>query len=401
MTKLIIGKYLNKFKNILILKKHLVFFLLLMSLGLLFYPILQKDSNTFMYLLLLFFYFLYVIQFILLLKQSYILFLLRSIFMVFFGFELFFANLKIEDYGALNHYLICEAKDDFYILDTIIGSRLKPNIQTSHKKICGNDTIFFQTVSIDSLGRRIALDTTAKSTITKNKHAVFLGCSFTFGIGLDDFSTFPCIFEELNPDYKSYNYGIAGYGPNNIALLFDEGINLINHNTILEAEGICIYTYINDHLNRVYGSNFYYSFYNMKSPNVYIEENNLKIKKRSLFNTFLFWVVNRSNTCNYFNISVQYPKSESFYSRFANIINFTAFKYLQLYPKGRFYVSLYPVEIHDTNWLKYLKPYVNIIYIPLPGNENEILDFLIPNDWHPARPFNEYYIKKINTILNN
>lgn len=47
--------------------------------------------------------------------------------------------------------------------------------------------------------------------------AAFLGCSFTFGEGLQDDQTLPYFFEKTaGPAMRSYNFGFHGYGPHHV-----------------------------------------------------------------------------------------------------------------------------------------------------------------------------------------
>lgn len=54
---------------------------------------------------------------------------------------------------------------------------------------------------------------------------VFLGCSFTYGEGVNDKETAPYLFEEgSGGKYRAYNFGFHGYGPQQMLLILDSDI---------------------------------------------------------------------------------------------------------------------------------------------------------------------------------
>jgi len=70
-------------------------------------------------------------------------------------------------------------------------------------KIINGDTIFNAHYSIDKLNRR----TTPGHDTSKNKYAVFFGCSVCFGWGLEDNQTLPYLFQEnSNPSIFSARF---------------------------------------------------------------------------------------------------------------------------------------------------------------------------------------------------
>jgi hypothetical protein len=233
-----------------------------------------------------------------------------------------------------------------------------------------------------------------------NKHILLLGCSFTFGEGLPYHETIGYDFETALKKYNAYNYGIIGSGPHQFALLFKPGIDIINKTAVRQDSGFAIYTYVDDHLNRVYGGSRYLS-YGSSSPDVYVENNELIAKKRSGFAFWLNSYSNKSQLLQYFNVAATYPKSEDFYRRFAGIINYTASKYWALYPGNKFLVGLYPAFAQDTAWVKYLDKNIKVIPVPLPADYHQNpakYHISMKYDIHPSKYFNQYYV---NYIISN
>jgi hypothetical protein len=222
-----------------------------------------------------------------------------------------------------------------------------------------------------------------------DKHAVFLGCSFTFGEGLMYSSTFPYLFEITNPDYKSYNYGVSGWGLNHIALLFDKRINTINEDAIPEKKGFALYTYISDHLKR--------SWYNS-------HEESKKDKITFLMRIFLYKTVTDINLFKALNLKLDYPGIEWCYKQFAETINYIARQYWKLKPNNHFYVSIHPgYPWHeDLKWLPYLDEKIVVIKVKPPTDfDTQQSKYLInpQYDAHPTEELNAYYVKELTKII--
>ncbi len=100
--------------------------------------------------------------------------------------------------------------------------------------------------SIDSLNRR----STPERDTSKNKYALFFGCSVCFGFGLEDNQTIPFLIQENTDDYNSYNYAYNGWGPSHmLALLEHENIQ----SEIEEKDGIAVYIFLWSHIRRAIG----------------------------------------------------------------------------------------------------------------------------------------------------
>jgi len=277
-------------------------------------------------------------------------------------------------------------------------------VKNRYTKISGSDTVYDVYYSSDEYGRRWSKESIPDSTGKKNnlvkKHAIFLGCSFTFGDGLNDSSTFPDIFEYFHPAFKSYNYGVTGYAPNQICLLFDEGINTLNNYAVPEDSGFCIYTFIDDHLNRVYGNSEYLNR-GERTPDVCVNNNKLIVKKRPRILIHISRFLNNSETMKYFRLTTSYPESDEFYKRFADLINYMAVKYRKIKPHGEFYVGLYPGNAHDTSWVKFLDKNITVLNIPPPIDfETNLSSYIIEGDVHPTKKLNSYYTKEISKFIH-
>ena len=115
--------------------------------------------------------------------------------------------------------------------------------QYSSIKLINSDTVYDVTYTIKD-----KLRFTPSSISNSKKQVLFLGCSQTFGEGLDDNQTLPHFFgTETNESFHIKNYGFHGYGPHNVHSLV---VNNILPNHILKKETIAIYNFYWYHINR-------------------------------------------------------------------------------------------------------------------------------------------------------
>ena len=341
-----------------------------------------------------------VLQSLLLQKKCYPLFLVRVLMVSLLVFQIGYRVYNIPSHSLQtmgNPYLES---------DDCLGFRVIPNLHDVWRwQIVSKDTLYKVCYSTDNFSRRVPDDAFIKEhSKDKNhpdKHALFFGCSFTFGHGVMYSSTFPYLFETLNPDYKSYNYGMSGYGPHQIALLFDKRVNTINNEAIPEEKGFALYTYMDDHLNRVYGGSDYCRWVHSLPPNVYIENDSLVKKEwpqtRLLCYRFLYDI----NLFVNFKFTMDYPKKDSFYKRFAAIINYAAKKYWELYPENHFFVGIYPGYDTDLNWTQYLDEKIVALRMDTPPDYNDKSKYEVSRfDHHPSVASNSYYAEELTKLIN-
>ena len=126
----------------------------------------------------------------------------------------------------------------------------------------------------DSAGRRT---TGFENTPAAKRNIIFLGCSFTFGEGVPDASTFPAVVGRSLKDSRIYNLGVPGSSPSYRLMALKKNKKLL--------EGIdptlptyIIITFIDDHMRRVFGTSL--QLHNVKThyedaPDFYIGNHKL------------------------------------------------------------------------------------------------------------------------------
>lgn len=336
-------------------------------------------------------------QYFIVKSKHHVFYVLKSLILILFFFELFFYS--ISKWNGSGDKRVSEVKGDFYVHDSTVGYRLKANLhEVVNEKRVGEREVYRTTNSTDHLGRRICSDQIGSLSQVGQKHLIVAGCSFVFGLGLDCESTLPAILARADTSFRVYNYGTPGYGPHQTVLLFQNGINVLNNDVVREGRGVMIYTFITNHLTRVYGGSKYLQ-YASETPDVYVVDGVLRHSKRDRF--FVWFnkkVINKSETLKFFNITTSYPKTNRFYKRFADIINEMARLYYFEFPNGKFIVAAYPEENPDLAWVKYLNDKLMFVNPPLPHNylyekHCYVLDTIF--DRHPTKKLNEYVALKL------
>lgn len=93
------------------------------------------------------------------------------------------------------------------------------------------------------------------STDTKKSPALFLGCSFTLGEGVEGHESFPAQFGIHAPQFQPYTMAFHAWGPANLLMLAREPEFAADLRQLKNAAtGVIVYTYIDHHLNRVIGA---------------------------------------------------------------------------------------------------------------------------------------------------
>ncbi|MFN9291648.1 MAG: hypothetical protein ACK6EB_26525, partial [Planctomyces sp.] len=102
--------------------------------------------------------------------------------------------------------------------------------------------------STDQNGRRTTIVPGTRGPVSS---AVFFGCSFLFGEGSEDRQTIPSVFCELAPEFVAVNYGVPGWGTQQMLSLLEAG--RVRRETVLPVK-LGVYLYLPEvHEARVIG----------------------------------------------------------------------------------------------------------------------------------------------------
>ncbi len=237
--------------------------------------------------------------------------------------------------------LVLEGPDyeSSHILDPDLGLRAKPDMEFNWVKTHEGKPVQEAVIHTDQYSRRVI--PVIDSVNTRDQFAVFFGCSFTFGDGLNDDETMPYYFEKLNPGFRSYNYAFFGYSTRHMLTWIDK---FELGKQIAEKKGIGVYVYITDHVNRNTPSAGWISFYNGYFPD--IDKSSLEPAGVYRDNhPFLYkagmWLFD-SNIRRNFRVDFPLKYRDKDYKFTADLIKKSAEDFGNKFPASDFYVILYP-----------------------------------------------------------
>lgn len=130
--------------------------------------------------------------------------------------------------------------------DPHLGYRPPAHYQARHQFFDGEKMIFDVEYKTDAFARRI----TPGDYQGRQKFALFMGCSFTWGQGVQAAQTVPYYFAQKFADYVPLNYGIGASGPHQFLRLL-ETKDLTQE--VEQKEGVGIFYYIEEHIARSNG----------------------------------------------------------------------------------------------------------------------------------------------------
>ena len=129
------------------------------------------------------------------------------------------------------------------------GFVLRPNVVLSARKEIDGKLVYNTRYAIDAQGRRATPD--AHPNEPKDTALLFFGGSYTFGYGVGDDETLPYYAGLAMPNTTPYNYGVSGYGPQQILIKLQQ-------DSFEEDRGAkrttAIFSYVPDHVRRVIGA---------------------------------------------------------------------------------------------------------------------------------------------------
>lgn len=246
------------------------------------------------------------------------------------------------------------AYESSYAFDESLGRKPIPNHTFIWVKTLDGKPFIQIPMKIDSFSRRITPFADSSQTV-RSKYALFFGCSFTYGDAVRDNETMPYYFQKHNADVQAYNYGFFGYSPrHSLARLQNQNIA----QQVAQKQGVGIYTYIEDHVNRAIPSVGWIGMYDgyfpdidektMKTQGVYRFLHPLKYR----FGMMLF----KSRVRQHFAIDFPLAYRPQDYELTANLIKATAEEYEKQFKNEDFYVILYPDALKkDSPMLTLLK----------------------------------------------
>lgn len=275
------------------------------------------------------------------------------------------------------------AYDSSYAFDEFLGRKPIPNMRFRWLKTLGGKPVMDIAMHADSLSRRVTPFADSTST-NRNNYAIFFGCSFTFGDAVADNETMTYYFQKDNPNYQAYNYGFFGYSPRHmLARLQHQDLT----KQVTQKQGIGIYTYIEDHVNRAIPSAGWIGMYDGYFPDV--DESSLQTTGVYRFVHPLKYRVGmmlfHSKVRQHFAMDFPFAYRPKDYELTANIIKKSEEEFKKQFNNAPFYVIVYPDVLHkDSPMVELLrKKGLKVLdyrkLFPFPSKE-----FQLQHDGHPT-----------------
>jgi hypothetical protein len=137
--------------------------------------------------------------------------------------------------------------DGYFLPDDDLGTAPARGIVGHSTEYEHGKLAYDVTYTIDSDGLRVA----PPVTVAAPASVLFLGCSFTFGEGLQDDQTLPYqVGEQSGGQFAIYNFGFHGYAPNQMLAAIESGKV---PQTVRTPPRYIVYTALPDHIARVAG----------------------------------------------------------------------------------------------------------------------------------------------------
>ncbi len=247
--------------------------------------------------------------------------------------------------------------------------------------------------TIDEKGRR---KTPQDETYHKKYAVIFLGCSYTFGYGVNDDETFPAQFAKINPGCIVLNYGKPANSPQEILILVS---NPKFYADIPNLPAIFVYLYIPHHLERLVGSWELIGSWGRKLPCIELKNHSCNIKGtfQEVFPTkyLISRALHSSKLIESFAFStyLKYSPNEEDLKNFSNvIINVYGFISKNL-PKSKFIFCIYPGCTFTNSETKNL-----IDYLSYAKEDLKLIDF--SSDDKKNQTYTSLYANRLYTCTD-
>lgn len=153
-----------------------------------------------------------------------------------------------------------DGREPVVVSDAVLGYKPLPSSRILAKRKLGQRTLFEATYTQDAASRRVVppLPAAAQGSGPEDV-AVFFGCSFTYGEGVQDDETMPYRYALARGNTRALNFGYNGYGPQNmLAVLEDEpalrDLRLQIGEASTRSRLDTVYTFIDHHVKRANGA---------------------------------------------------------------------------------------------------------------------------------------------------
>lgn len=244
-------------------------------------------------------------------------------------------------------FLQCRASDK------ILTYKAQANCRGYSSKIVEGKPLYQVLYSVDEYSRRI---TPMPSSPDRSRHLIFLGGSFTFGEGVENSETMPAQIAKKALRHHVYNYGYEGYGPQQLLGILRSPIQV----QVPESQGKAIYTFIDHHVYRAIGSLDVVVAWGSRLPYYRISHQGNLVREGTFRNSrpllhLYYKILGMSHTLAYVGYNLPSQIQQPHFALTSKIIETARDEYLKKFPKGEFYVLLYPGNSFNAQMTRFLE----------------------------------------------
>jgi len=284
--------------------------------------------------------------------------------------------------------------------DDLLGYTGIPLNKILSVKTLGDDTIFDVKYNFDPYGRRIS---TQEYDLEIN-FAIFFGCSQVFGTGLNDEETLPWQFGKQQHRFIVYNYGFPGYGPQQMLAKLESGEL---KNEIKNENGVFIYLFADDHVQRAIGSMTVHYGWGENMPNYQLSNNQDGVTRIGNFTnsrpirSFIYKLAGISNFVKFFNINWPPMIQKEDIRLTTEIINQSAKRATTLFRSSKFFLIFKPGSRYKEAILQDLDTTaIKVIDFSSLYNHKNI-EYYIPEDGHSSAKANKSIALELNREITS
>ncbi len=242
--------------------------------------------------------------------------------------------------------------------------------------------IYDVTYSVDAYSRR---NTPVLNLESREKHLLFFGCSYTYGEGLQEKETLPFQTGEKASFFMPYNYAYHGHSPSQMYTKL-KSVSLSGE--VLQKDGLLIYLFMDEHVNRAVGSMFSvswagnYPYYQLNSKEEIVYKGTFTTGRPLLEKTYK--LLNKSYFLKRLKVGFPLRMTRKHFLLTARLIEESSKLYHQQFSSGQFYMIIYPGSRYGEKIKNELKEKnVNIIDYSKLFSSNDPRYYLDTEDRHP------------------
>jgi hypothetical protein len=285
----------------------------------------------------------------------------------------------------------------FYQHDADLGTSLVPNSDVECRLLVDGKMVWDVRYGTDEFGRRRTIH---PDGVEPSKFAIFFGCSFLFGEGANDGQTIPSQFSVIAPEYRSYNYGVPGYGTQHMLAILESGRI---PNQLKEKTGRAFYLYLEDvHEARVVGEMDIVNSFGTDFPYYSFDESSKVVRNGQFSNGRLttngiYHLLGKSQTVRY--LGLNFPKrTEDHYRLTAAVIAKSREEFSRHFPGAEFQVVSFPAKNAHRRLLPYLSELGVKVIDMRELFDPTLLEFSFHGDGHPTPAANRELVAELQTL---